>query len=356
MVVRKKPKPLLFILFFFAFLLIFTSGVWWYFTSPVDRKSKEKIEVVVTSGMSSSEIGKALKEKELIRSEKFFKAYVKINNISSLKASTYIFSKSMNLKAIVRSLEKGSKYNPEMIKLTFKEGLRVTDYAGVIEKGTNHSTSEVLQIMNDSSYIKTLIDKYWFLTDDILDSNIYYPLEGYLAPDTYHFDNKDVAITDIIETMLDQTEKRVEIYKDKLVGNPHYYFTMASIVELEGTNLDNRKMIVGIFENRLKSGMNLGSDVTTYYGLQIAMTSDLSTEQFASANFYNTRSSAMIGKMPVGPICNFSFSSIEASVEPTINDYLFFVADKKGRIYYTKTNKEHDEKVAEIKANGDWIW
>ena len=46
--------------------------------------------------------------------------------------------------------------------------------------------------MNDSSYIKSLIEKYWFLTDSILDSNIYYPLEGYLAPDTYHFDNKDV--------------------------------------------------------------------------------------------------------------------------------------------------------------------
>ena len=131
--------------------------------------------------------------------------------------------------------------------------------------------------------------------------------------------------------------------------------TMASIVELEGTNSENRKMIVGIFENRLNSGMNLGSDVTTYYGLQAAMTSDLTSEQFNTSNPYNTRV-GMIGKMPVGPICNPSLSSIEASINPTKSDYLFFVADKNGNIYYTKTNKEHEKKVQEIKDKGDWIW
>ena len=185
---------------------------------------------------------------------------------------------------------------------------------------------------------------------------IYYPLEGYLAPNTYHFDNKDVSVEEIIETMLEQMKKELEPFKNDMVSNPHYYLTMASIVELEGTNTDNRKMIVGIFENRLNSGMNLGSDVTTYYGLQVPMTSDLTTEQFASINLYNTRSTTMIGKMPVGPICNPGISSIEASVKPTNNDYLFFVADKNGKIYYSKTNNEHEKKIAEIKANGDWIW
>ena len=64
----------------------------------------------------------------------------------------------------------------------------------------------------------------------------------------------------------------------------------------------------------------------------------------------------MIGKMPVGPICNPSKSSIEASANPTQTDYMFFVADKNGKIYYTKTNAEHEKKIKEIKDNGDWIW
>ena len=73
-------------------------------------------------------------------------------------------------------------------------------------------------------------------------------------------------------------------------------------------------------------------------------------------NGYNTRSTTMIGKMPVGPICNPDVSSIEASINPTDNDYLFFVADKNGKIYYSKTMKEHEAKIAEIKQKGDWIW
>jgi UPF0755 protein len=100
----------------------------------------------------------------------------------------------------------------------------------------------------------------------------------------------------------------------------------------------------------------MGSDVTTYYALQRPMTSDLTTKQFATVNPYNTRSTTMIGKLPIGPISNPSDESIEATLHYTDNDYLFFVADKNGKIYYTKTNREHEAKIAEIKANGDWIW
>ena len=106
----------------------------------------------------------------------------------------------------------------------------------------------------------------------------------------------------------------------------------------------------------MASGYNLGSDVTTYYALQADMKEDLSAAQFATINPYNTRGANMIGKMPIGPICNPSTSSIEASVNPGQNDYLFFVADKHGNIFFTKTNAEHDKKVAEIKAKGDWIF
>jgi UPF0755 protein len=115
-------------------------------------------------------------------------------------------------------------------------------------------------------------------------------------------------------------------------------------------------MIVGIFQNRLASGMNMGSDVTTYYALQKSMKEDLTAQEIATVNPYNTRGGNMIGKMPVGPICNPNTSSIEASVKPTESDYYFFVADKYGNIFYTKTNAEHNKKVAEIKANGDWIF
>ena len=352
----KKKAKLLLVVVLLALFLIGIGVSWMVMTGPVNSNDKNDVEVVIKNGSSSSSIGKLLKDKGLIKSELLFKVYLKLNNVNSLKASTYKFNKSMDLVSIIKVLEKGNSYNPDEVRITFKEGLRITDYAKVIDKNTNNNYDDILLVFKDLDYTKSLISKYWFLTDSILDSNIYYPLEGYLAPDTYHFKNKDVSVEDIITTMLDEEEKKLEKYKNSLSSNIHYYMTMASIVELEGTNSENRKMIAGVFENRLNSGMNLGSDVTTYYGLQAAMTSDLTTEQFNSSNPYNTRGAGMIGKMPVGPICNPSLSSIEASINPTKSDYLFFVADKHGNIYYTKTNKEHDQKVQEIKDKGDWIW
>ena len=352
---RKLKKSFIIILFIISFFCL-SFGIILYVCGPIERNSEDVIELTIDNGTTSSQIANILKDKGLIRSTFLFKAFIKLYNVNSLKASTYQFSKSMSMKDIIFSMEKGSKYNPDMIKLTFREGLRVTDYINVIANNTNNSYDDVLNAFQDREYLNTLINKYWFLSDQILSDGIYYPLEGYLYPETYYFDNKDVSVREVIETMLDEMSKNLEKYKDSLEKDVHYYLTMASIVELEGTNTDNRKKIVGVFNNRLNRKMNLGSDVTTYYGLQLPQTRDLTKDEFDSVNLYNTRSVTMIGKMPIGPICNPSSSSIEASVFPIDSNYLFFVADKNGKIYFTETNKEHEQKIKEIKASGNWIW
>jgi UPF0755 protein len=352
---KRKFKPL-FLIIILVLIIGILVGSYFYFTGPVNSNDKTDIEVEIKSGTSREGIAKILKEKGLIRNTDVFKLYLKVNKITNLKAATYLFNKSMSLEEIVKELEKGSTYNPNRIVLTFREGERITDYAKVVEKNTNNSYDDFINTVNDKEYLNGLITDYWFLTNEILDSNIYYSLEGYLAPETYYFENKDVSVKDIIETMLKQEDKVLSKYKDKISSDPHYYITMASIVELEGTNSDNMKKIVSVFENRLKSGMNLGSDVTTYYGLQVAMTSDLTSNQFASVNGYNTRSTTMLGKMPVGPISNPGLEALDASINPDKTDYYYFVADKHGKVYFTKTLSEHNSKVAEIKKNGDWIW
>lgn len=356
MVVKRKPKPLLIIITLFLILVLIMLGCWSYLLAPVDKNSDAAIVVVIPEGSGIKSIAKILKDKNLIKNDFIFVVYTKINKTNSLKASTYELKKSMDLEEIVNILQKGNSYNPDEIKITFKEGEKITDYSLEIAKNTIHTPEDVIGVMIDREYLSTLISKYWFLTDKILDPNIYYPLEGYLFPNTYHFENNEVAIQAIIERMLQETEKKLEKYKTIMVNDPHHYITMASMLELEGTSTENRKMIAGVFNNRLAKKMNLGSDVTTYYALQHPMTSDLTKAQFATDNPYNTRSEKMAGKMPIGPICNPSISSIEASSNPTNNDYLYFVADKHGQIFYTKTYSEHMTKVKEIKEKGDWIW
>lgn len=330
-------------------------GLYQYQVSPTDESSNAKVEVVIKQGMSTSQIASLLKKKYLIRDEFFFKVYMKLNRRDSIKASTYYLSKNMSLDNIVSLLEKGASNTD--ISITFKEGKTIKDYAKVLSETTNISEDEFLIKMKDKTYLTSLIKSYWFLTDAILDSNIYYGLEGYLAPDTYNFKDKDVTVEEVIKTLLDQEEKNLSPYKDTLSKmNVHEVLTLASISELEGLKDTDRKLIVGVFQNRLSKGMNLGSDVTTYYAFNQAMDKDLTSEMFNTYNPYNTRSSEMAGKLPVGPICNPSKESILASINPTKSDYYYFVADKNGNVYYTKTSSEHSAKVKELKEKGDWIW
>ena len=336
-------------------LLLGTFGFYQYEISPTDKKSTATYEVVVKQGMSTSEIADLLKKKNLIKNSFFFKVYMKLNRKQTIKAATYDLKKSMDLDTIVSLLEVG-KANDD-ISITFKEGKTIKDYAKVLSTNTNISEEDFLAKMKDKTYLTSLINSYWFLTDTILNDDIYYGLEGYLAPDTYNFKDKDVSIEEVIKTLLDQEEKNLEPYKNKVnKANIHDILTLASMAELEGVKEKDRKMIVGVFQNRLSKNMNLGSDVTTYYAFSEDMTKDLTSEMFNTYNPYNTRSSQMAGKLPVGPICNPSKSSIEASINPTSSDYYYFVADKNGNVYYTKTSSEHSAKVKELKDKGDWIW
>ncbi|MBQ6539268.1 MAG: endolytic transglycosylase MltG [Bacilli bacterium] len=347
----RKPIKIIMIL---TILLVATGVFYAYLISPVDKNDNTAIKVKVQRGASVKQIAKTLKQDDLIRSETLFLIEMKLNHHKSLKAATYTFDKTMNLNEIITKLENATSMGE--VQITFNEGERITTYAKQIADKTDNSYDYVLNSMKDRVFCGQFVNKYWFLTNDILNQNIYYPLEGYLAPDTYDFTNEQVDLTTIIETMLDQEEKVLEPYKSKIAKNPHHYITMASIAEIEGTNKTNKKMIVGIFNNRLQANMNLGSDVTTYYGLQRSLKDKVSSEEFAQTNAYNTRSVNMAGKMPVGPISNPSKESIEASVYPTKNDYYFFVADKHRKIYYSKNQVEHDRTIARLKESGDWLW
>ena len=90
-----------------------------------------------------------------------------------MKASTYSLNETMTLPQIVEILTKGNSYNPDSIRITFKEGKNIRYIANVIAENTNNSYDSVIEKVNDEKYIDTLINKYWFLTNDIKNSKIY---------------------------------------------------------------------------------------------------------------------------------------------------------------------------------------
>lgn len=325
---------------------------------PVSNNTSLK-EINIESGTIES-IGITLKENNLIKNVTIFKLYTRLTSKTNLKAGIYNLSEDMGVKEIVEILEEGSKINPDEISITFKEGINVRKIATLISDNTNNSYDSVLALMNDNDYIDSLIEKYWFLTDDIKNSYIYYPLEGYLFPNTYRFTNKDISIKDIFTKMLDETDRQLSKYKDKINSSDlsiHELITLSSIVELEGARASDRRAVAGVFYNRLNSSSypTLGSDATTYYASKIDdWTVSLTYKELNDCgNKYNTRCSSNTG-LPVGPICNPSTQSIEATLNPEKNDYYYFVADCQGSVYLSKTSAEHNNIINKLKRENNW--
>ena len=354
----KKNKLIRFIIPVFIIILVIF-GIC-FCINNLDAVSKDSHEVTlkIEPGTSTQEILKILKEKNLIKNENFMKLYIKINEVDGLKAGTYILNKNMTPKQIFKALQKGSNLENDDIIITFPEGKNMRQIAKIIEKNTSYSYDDVFNLLSDKEYINSLISTYSFLDESILNENIYYPLEGYLSPNTYNF-KKDSTIKDIFAKMLDQTDTIVKEFNNSF-SNSNFtvqqIFTLASIIEGEGVTLDDRKNIAGVFINRLNAGMSLGSDVTTYYAVKVDMGDrDLYKSEINSDNPYNTRSAANAGKLPIGPICNPSKESIEAAVNYTPNDYYYFVADKNMKVYFTKTDIEHVNKINELKSQDLWF-
>ena len=263
----------------------------------------------------------------------------------------------MDLKTIFKTISDTNNIKEDTITMTFHEGKNMRGIVKIITDNTSITEEEIRNTLKDKEYIKTLINDYWFLTNDILNDNIYYPLEGYLYPDTYEF-SKDATIKDIFKKMLDQEEVVLNKYKAKLDNNTniHNIITLASITELEGKTIDDRKNIIGVFYNRLNSNLPLGSDVTTYYAAKVDMGDrDLYQAEIDSDNPYNTRPMSSAGKIPVGPICNPSDDAINATINYTKNDYFYFVADKNSKLYFSKTDGEHTSTIERLKEEGLWF-
>ena len=196
------------------FLGIYNNGL-----SPVSKKGEGKdIKLLVEKGDTVKEIAKLLKEKGAIKDENTFNIYTRINRKTSFKQGRYKFSTEDDVKTIVDKLVNGD-INKEEIKLQLLEGKTIKDLAEVVEKNTVNTKEQFLNKMKDKEYIRKLSEKYWFIDyNTVTNQDIYYPLEGYLFPDTYIFDNKEVGIETIIDAMLKQTEKRLEEYKN-ISGN-----------------------------------------------------------------------------------------------------------------------------------------
>ena len=342
------------LIIFIAILIIVLCSFYRYEIRPVN-KDIGNITFQVNEGDTWYSIADRLYEANLIHSVKFYKLYIKLFTPSNLEIGVYNVSPSMDLPKLMDVLEHEAT-NPNIISITFKEGINMRTVANLIADNTVNTYDDVMNTLSDMEYIDSLIKDYWFITDDIKNANIYYPLEGYLFPSTYKIDStKDVKT--IFKSMLDQMDIELSKYKLNIEASGytvHQLLTLASIVELEAGNATDRASVAGVFYNRIKNKWQLGSDVTTYYALKIDdFKTSLTKKQLATCNKYNTRATCFTG-LPVGPIANPSIESIAAAIIPTETNMYYFVADCSGKTYLTKTLAEHNKIIAQLEKENNW--
>lgn len=314
---------------------------------PVDPDSHEEIEVEIPMGSGISQIAKILEDHKIIKDDTVFKYYVRFKNETGFQAGTYHFTPAMTFDEIINMLKTGKVFNEPVLILTIPEGLWLKDIAGIIGEAIDSTPDEVFDTLNDPDFIQEMMELYpEILTDDILQADIKYPLEGYLFPATYDYYEEDLTVKDIVIPMLDKTKEVIAKYQEDMEAKEmsvHELLTLASLIEEEAVSEEDRRTISSVFYNRMEIGMKLQTDPTVIYAMG-EHRDRLYYKDYEIEDPYNTY---YTDSLPPGPIANPGEMSIEAALYPSSTDYLFFLATREGEVLFSKTLEEHNQKIEE---------
>ena len=323
-------------------------------SEPLDANSTETTQVVIEQGASAEMIGQQLEEEGIIRNGMMFEYFLKVNSITDYHSGEYELSPSMDFQQIAKTLETGRLYQEVLYRLTVPEGYSVEEIAAQAEDQLPVAADRFMELMEDEEFIKSLIEEYPdMLSDEILDEEVKYPLEGYLYPATYDITEEEPNIEDLIREMLDATQSNsysvynsVDSYSITLEGDNkeltfHEFLTLSSLVEKEATSLADRSKIVSVFLNRMSENpaMPLQTDPTVLYALgehqERTLFEDLEVE-----DPYNTY---IHTGLPPGPIASPGLESLQSTMNPSNTDYYYFLADSEGNNHFARTFEEHVE-------------
>lgn len=364
---KKKSHLKAFFIALLIFLTLISAGGYFgyqYVQSsllPVDANSKEYVTVQIPEGSNVQEIGNALEKSGLVKHGAIFSLYAQYKNYSDFKSGYYNLMKSMSTEDIIKELQKGGTPEPQepsLADLTIPEGYTIDQIAQTVGQLQGEfkeplTAEAFLAKVQDDNFISQKVAKYPNLLESLptKESGARYRLEGFLFPATYSIKGS-TTIESLIDEMLAAMDKTLTphysaIKEKNLTVNE--LLTIASLVEKEAAQTEDRKKIAGVFYNRLNIGMPLQSNIAILYaegklGQNISLAEDVAIDTNIDSpyNIYKN-----VGLMP-GPVGSPSLDGIEASINPTKSEYLYFVADvTDGTVYYAVTHEEHDRNVAE---------
>ncbi len=311
----QNRKSFIFLIFILTIIL-----ATYMFAIRAPHNFPQGVLIELKPGKSLQDIAKTLEEESVVQNATILTAIVRLRgSATNVHAGDYIFHGKKNVFAVARIITTGA-FGLEPVRITIPEGATVRDMARLYSK-------KMLRF-----------DEEKFLEEAL-------PLEGYLFPDTYFF-LPNAKESEIVRVMNDNFKRKVSELEDAIKESGKTLdeiVVMASIVEKEARIHNDRKMIAGVLWNRLDINMPLQVDATFVYTHNKGSSQITMAELLDDANAYNTYQHA---GLPPGPIAAPGLGALKATVYPTENTYIFYLADKYGKTYFSKTYEEHMRKRA----------
>ncbi|WP_031516586.1 endolytic transglycosylase MltG [Desulfofalx alkaliphila] len=316
-------------------LLVVGAGALLYFNSllaPVAKEAQQAEMVEIPANSSGAAVAAMLEERGLIKSSLAFRVYCRYKGLDSeIKTGEYELGAHMSTPEIIESLIQGSQV---YYSFTIPEGYTVEQIADLLYEQGFVNKEKFLQLCKEGDFDFPFLPKK--------QEDIRYRLEGYLFPNTYSItrhDDEESIILMMLERFVYETNNINFEERAKALGlTVHEAVTVAAMIEREAKVEKDRPLIAGVIYNRLKINMPLQIDATVLYALgehkETVLYKDLEVKSPYNTYYINT--------MPVGPIANPGLSSLEATVKPDKNDYLYYVAKPDGSHVFSKTLEEHE--------------
>src|SRR5712692_11566548 len=310
--------------------------MWYGMTQPYQDFAAGGVFVDVPHGVSSRYVGYLLKQNGVIRSKLAFEIYARRHPKRNLQAGEYFFDHAMTGREVFWKIANGQVFQQPF---TVREGETMFDIAHELEAGKFMPASDFVYAAGDPSLIQDFAPGAQ-------------TLEGFLFPATYELPRHPAAS--------ELTAQMVHKFKEewKQIGSPpaggstdegdhravNRIVTLASLVERETPKPEERPLVAGAFENRLRKGMRLQCDPTVIYGMERLGKYDgtLKGKDLSFDSLYNTYEH---GGLPPGPIGNPGEASLRAALRPTDTNYLYFVANTQGGHFFSATLAEHNKNV-----------
>lgn len=287
---------------------------------------------ILKNDTSLDSVALQLEEKKVIRSAQFLIKYLKMAqvNVKSIPQGNYIIKPGIPIKELIMDLQKGES---DFAIVTIPEGYTLYQIAEKLEKNNLVTKDEFINSNLDS------IDKEKLLSSS---QGTFYSIEGYLFPDTYYIPYSS-SLENILELMFGNfTRVFSQKYRDRakeLGLSVEQIITIASLIEKEAANDQERSRIAGVIYNRLKKDMLLQIDAAVIYANTKGQSS-LSKVTYSHLRYDSKYNTYLYKGLPPGPIASPGRPSIEAALYPESHEYLYYVAGENGHVF-SKTYEEH---------------